>query len=362
MSGKTDLNTLRVKGTSYKKDIQVLIDSGSTNCFLDEKMSRKLGCKLTYTTPTMVSVADGNKIVSRTICEDFCWAIHGHTFFYPIRVIKMGGSDMVLGEDWLRKHSPIEFEYDKMRITISQDGKMGTYGLLGQLFSVTMKPIPEFKTDSKLSELLDEFEEVFSEPKELLPDRNIQHQINLKPSMIPKKLAPYRKHLKLSLKYYMPYLITEKLGKVAYRLALLEGSAIHSVFHVSLLKKKIGQTYTPVQELPEINEEGFCKTYHVFVLSRRIILRNNAPVTQFLIQWVGFSENEATWEDFPYLKRQFLDFDPQNRRGNVMNLEKIGDFNEDRRIKEGGGSKMGRWIKDLVKKAGNQNGVVPLIR
>ena len=58
------------------------------------------------------------------------------------------------------------------------------------------------------------------------------------------KVQPYRQkslarcsNEKLSLRYFGPYQIVQKEGKVAYELALPKGSLIHPVFHVSQLKK-----------------------------------------------------------------------------------------------------------------------------
>ncbi|KAG8377804.1 hypothetical protein BUALT_Bualt08G0071700 [Buddleja alternifolia] len=65
--GTTDMNTLRIKGSVKGQDIPILIDSGSTHCFLDENTAHKLGCKLDYSTPMIVSVADGSKMVSSQI-------------------------------------------------------------------------------------------------------------------------------------------------------------------------------------------------------------------------------------------------------------------------------------------------------
>ncbi|XP_026450795.1 uncharacterized protein LOC113350907 [Papaver somniferum] len=60
------------------------------------------------------------------------------------------------------------------------------------------------------------------------------------------KLQPYRqssiaprKNLKLSAKYYGPFLVLQKIGSIAYKLQLPLSSRIHPIFHVSQLKKFI---------------------------------------------------------------------------------------------------------------------------
>jgi hypothetical protein len=62
-----------------------------------------------------------------------------------------------------------------------------------------------------------------------------------------------RINAKLAAKYYGPYPIVERIGAVAYKLKLPTGSRVHPVFHVSLLKKAVGN-YQEDDELPDLLE------------------------------------------------------------------------------------------------------------
>lgn len=76
------------------------------------------------------------------------------------------------------------------------------------------------------------------------------------------KLQPYKqltarnqKTHKLSPKFYGPYKVIERIGEVAYKLQLPNHAKIHPVFHVSQLKKKIGERMFVQQDAPSFVEE-----------------------------------------------------------------------------------------------------------
>lgn len=127
------------------------------------------------------------------------------------------------------------------------------------------------------------------------------------------KLQPYivsrqtsvalRKNLKLTSKYYGPYLITERIGLVAYKLGLPSTSKIHVVFHVSLLKKKVGNHVVVQSELPYTNDDGQFLVKPVTILQRQMVKRNNAAVVRVLVQWSNFPLEDATWERLRFLSR-----------------------------------------------------------
>ncbi|KAL2231735.1 UNVERIFIED_CONTAM: hypothetical protein Sindi_1767900 [Sesamum indicum] len=111
------------------------------------------------------------------------------------------------------------------------------------------------------------------------------------------KLQPYRqttvalrRQLKLCAKYFGPYKVIEKIGKIAYKLALsLKSKKIHPIFHVSFLKKKMRSKYFPSVDLSEFEDEVF-KIYPATILARRLVRRNNVGYPKFsfsgrILQW-----------------------------------------------------------------------------
>jgi ribosomal protein L21E len=135
--------------------------------------------------------------------------------------------------------------------------------------------------------------------------------------MVYLKIQPYRhtslsthKSLKLHSKFYGPFRVLARIGKTAYKLLLPPGCTLHDVFHVSQLKKHIGPQVVPSTELPLIDAKGTIKVAPDTILDRRMIPRNNEPVTQWLIKWVNMPESQATWEDAAFIRRVFPAFHP----------------------------------------------------
>lgn len=129
------------------------------------------------------------------------------------------------------------------------------------------------------------------------------------------KLQPYRQSSltsrasqKLSPRFFGPYQILHRVGKVAYTLNLPATSRIHPTFHVSLLKPCPDATVS-LYPLPEDWGSMDNPKEPFKILKRRSVQKHHRAVTEVLVQWKGESAEEATWELLYKLKQQFPFFD-----------------------------------------------------
>ena len=78
-----------------------------------------------------------------------------------------------------------------------------------------------------------------------------------------------------------------RVGEVAYELELPEGSKIHNVFHVSCLKKAVGQFINTSKELPPLDEEGQLELVPEEVLEFREQKLWSKVIRECFIRWRG---------------------------------------------------------------------------
>ncbi|KAL0549596.1 hypothetical protein IC582_014082 [Cucumis melo] len=103
---------------------------------------------------------------------------------------------------------------------------------------------------------------------------------------------------KLSPRFVWPFEILERIGPVAYRLALpLSLSTVHDVFHVSMLRKYVPDPSHVVDYEPlEIDENLSYVEQPVEVLAREVKTLRNKQILLVKVLWRNHRVEEATWE------------------------------------------------------------------
>ena len=122
-----------------------------------------------------------------------------------------------------------------------------------------------------------------------------------------KKILRFRRKGKLSPRFIGLYEILERIGPVAYRLALpLELAKLHDVFHVSMLRRYRSDTshILPVQDI-QVQEDFTFDEELKAILDREIRQLRNKQIPLVKEFWQHHGMEEATWEPKSTMRVQY---------------------------------------------------------
>ncbi|XP_075515849.1 uncharacterized protein LOC142550657 [Primulina tabacum] len=112
----------------------------------------------------------------------------------------------------------------------------------------------------------------------------------------------FSKSRKLNPRYVGPFEILEKVGTLAYRLALPpDMSRIHNVFHISQLRKYVPDLshvlkVTPLMIEGKLNEELKYEELPIQIVDTKEQVLRHRTIPYVKVQWSNHTEREATWE------------------------------------------------------------------
>ncbi|GKV13749.1 hypothetical protein SLEP1_g24732 [Rubroshorea leprosula] len=103
---------------------------------------------------------------------------------------------------------------------------------------------------------------------------------------------------KLSPRFIGPFEILERVGEVAYRLALPPNlSEVHNVFHVSMLRKYVPDLSHVIEHVPiQLREDLSYEEQPIRIVDRKEQVLRRRVIPYVKIQWSNHTEREATWE------------------------------------------------------------------
>ncbi|MCF7184040.1 hypothetical protein L3H42_11115 [Corynebacterium sp. MC-13] len=103
---------------------------------------------------------------------------------------------------------------------------------------------------------------------------------------------------KLSPRFIGPFEILERVGEVAYRLALPPSlSSVHPVFHVSMLRKYVlDESHIISFDSVALNPDLSFEEEPIAILDRQVRKLRNKDIASVKVQWKNHPVREATWE------------------------------------------------------------------
>jgi hypothetical protein len=122
-------------------------------------------------------------------------------------------------------------------------------------------------------------------------------------AFFPKNALLFCLGLPTSNKYYGPYKLLQNIGTMAYKLELLASSRVHPVFHVSCLKKVIGDKISVQTIFPEPDEEGKIIWKPEAITDTRIRQLRNTSISKYLIKWKKLLAEDSTREDESFIQK-----------------------------------------------------------
>lgn len=107
MAGIQGKRTLRLAALVNNQELLILVDSGSSETFISDKIVHQLNLSTVQAPTQHVSVADGTKLTTDKRVIQLPWWTQGHKFFSDAKVLSLGCYDIILGMDWLEQFSPM---------------------------------------------------------------------------------------------------------------------------------------------------------------------------------------------------------------------------------------------------------------
>ena len=116
MKGDSNLGVLRFSGLIGNIKVQVLIDGGSSDNFLQPRIAKFLKIPIEPGPVFRVLVGNGDMMTAEGVIQDLPLKIQGNELKVPVFLLPVAGADVILGAAWLATLGPHVADYASLTL------------------------------------------------------------------------------------------------------------------------------------------------------------------------------------------------------------------------------------------------------
>jgi hypothetical protein len=223
MNGNGGMGIIRFTGTIDNTEVQVIVDGGSSDTYLQPRIAQFLKLPVEPTPKFQVLVGNGQCLSVEGMVRKLPLQVQGQELVMPAYLLPVAGADLILGSSWLATLGPHIADYASLTLKFYQQGRFITLqgdrakgpqqaqlhqlrrmqhtNAIAECFTIQLME-PEVPQDilvelpadmePELAILLHTYRKVFKTPSGLPPPREHNHEIHLKEGTKPVKVKPYR--------------------------------------------------------------------------------------------------------------------------------------------------------------------------
>ena len=126
MKGTDSIGILRFTGQIGQIRVQVLVDGGSSNNFLQPRIAEFLKLPVEPGPCFKVLVGNGQSMTAEGVVPNLSIILQGHELIVPVFLLPVAGADIILGSSWLATLGPHVADYAASTLKFFYKGKFVT--------------------------------------------------------------------------------------------------------------------------------------------------------------------------------------------------------------------------------------------
>ncbi|GAV81954.1 RVP_2 domain-containing protein [Cephalotus follicularis] len=123
LAGYSNPQTMRINGFLKRQLVNVLIDTGSTNNFMDLKIAKRLAYRIEHCEKFEMKVTDDRTLICESKCSNVKLSLQNQELVVDFFMLSLWDYEVLLGIDWLRTLGDVAWNFAKLVMKFMLNGK-----------------------------------------------------------------------------------------------------------------------------------------------------------------------------------------------------------------------------------------------